>query len=402
MSSEVERLGPRPLPLHALAAWRAGVLAHLTASGFRGLGDPALERAVAKLRSDQGATEALADAVRRTTEARWRTFWQGVDAYRAHPFRRAQPDRGVVATVGGTTLFRAGDPAGGPPVIAVPSLVNGSEVLDLTPSRSLIEGLADAGFAAYLVDWGEPGENARALTFDAYVQKRLSLLLDAVVAETGKRPLLVGYCMGGLLATALAASRRADVAGLALLATPWDFHAPAPEAAAHVAGLAPAFEAAAAVNGALPFDVLQILFFLLDPTLAARKFRRFAAMGKTTARAKLFVAMEDWVNGGPDLAAPIVSTVLRDWYGANATRQGAWRVGDAIVTDKSYAGPTFVAAPSRDRIVPPTSALAYGRDARNVTHLSVEGGHVGMIVGDNAMARLWRPLCAWLKDHADD
>ena len=261
MSSDVERLGPRPLPLHALAAWRAGVLAELTASGFPGLGDPTLESKIAEIRGGQAHALALAHAVRRTTEARWRTFWQGVDSYRTHPFRRALPDRAIVATIGETTLLRAGDAAVGPPVIAIPSLVNGSEVLDLTPSRSLVGGLADAGFSAYLVDWGAPGANARSLTFHAYVETRLAPLADAVIAETGRRPLLVGYCMGGLLATALAATRGKDVAGLALLATPWDFRAPEPSAAARLAGLAPAFEAAAAATGALPFDVLQILFF---------------------------------------------------------------------------------------------------------------------------------------------
>ena len=37
--------------------------------------------------------------------------------------------------------------------------------------------------------------------------------------------MLIGYCLGGLLAPGLAAVAQRDLAGLALLATPWDFHA---------------------------------------------------------------------------------------------------------------------------------------------------------------------------------
>ena len=49
--------------------------------------------------------------------------------------------------------------------------------------------------------------------------------LDAAIEAVGQRPVLIGYCLGGLLAAGLAASRQRDLAGLALLATPWDFHA---------------------------------------------------------------------------------------------------------------------------------------------------------------------------------
>ena len=49
--------------------------------------------------------------------------------------------------------------------------------------------------------------------------------LDAALHLTGRRPVLLGYCMGGLVACALAQTRGDDLAGLALLATPWDFRA---------------------------------------------------------------------------------------------------------------------------------------------------------------------------------
>src|SRR3546814_8401308 len=71
--------------------------------------------------------------------------------------------------------------------------------------------------------------------------------------------------MGGLLALALAQRRQGDLAGLVLMATPWDFHADnAPQgrlAAASLPLLAPLLE----IAGELPVDLLQTLFASLDP-----------------------------------------------------------------------------------------------------------------------------------------
>ncbi len=69
-----------------------------------------------------------------------------------------------------------------------------------------------------------------------------------------------------------------------------------------------AFQAAAQQNGAVPVDVLQTLFFALDPMLAVRKFRHFLDIDPQSKEAERFIAMEDWVNGGPDLVAPVAAT----------------------------------------------------------------------------------------------
>src|SRR3546814_11288550 len=84
--------------------------------------------------------------------------------------------------------------------------------------------------------------------------------------------------MGGLLALGLALRRQSDLAGLALLATPWDFHAEnAPQgrmAAAALPLIAPLLE----VAGEMPVDLLQGLFPSLGPQLAVRKFLAFGRL----------------------------------------------------------------------------------------------------------------------------
>lgn len=395
MPTDAQRCGPSPLPLHAAAAWRANLLALAASGGAAALGDDMAER-IRRANARPADRMSLAAKLLQETSGRWGGFWEGVAKYHAHPYRRPRARRPAFWRAGHARLLDFAPKSKGRPVIAVPSLVNSSDVLDLTPDRSVMRALARAGFRPLLLDWGEPEADAALWTPERYLEDRLLPMLDAATAADGRPALVIGYCMGGLLATALAARRPEAVERLALLATPWDFHAPSPKRARLVAGMLEPLRRAAEADGAVPPALLQTLFFALDPTLAARKYRAFARMPQDSDAARLFVAMEDWVNGGPSLAAPMADTVLHTWYGANATRNGEWRVGEAVIDNRAYLGPTLVAAPARDQIVPPESALAYAEGAESVTILKVDAGHVGMIVGHNARDGLWRPLIEWL------
>ncbi len=110
-----------------------------------------------------------------------------------------------------------------------------------------------------------------------------SRALDAVIASAGK-PAVLGYCMGGLLALALAILRPNDVTGLALFATPWDFHRPDDSQARIVTAMRQPLEAAIEAWGGMPVDLLQACFAAIDPGGIERKFRVLAEMGGATRR----------------------------------------------------------------------------------------------------------------------
>ncbi len=207
---------------------------------------------------------------------------------------------------------------------------------------------------------------------------------------------LAGYCMGGLLALA-AAQRRPDlVRALALLATPWDFHAGGAEPALAVARLLPLLEPALGVQGALGVDALQVMFALLDPWGVADKYRAFGRLDPAGARAELFVALEDWLNDGVPLAAPVARECLSGWYGANTPARGAWRVAGMPVDPGAVRMPALVAVPGRDRIVPPESALPLGEAIPGARVVAPAAGHVGMVAGARAERVLWGVMREWV------
>jgi len=315
----------------------------------------------------------------------------GIAAYRRHPWARAMEDPPVIWQEGESRLLDYGPPEGRP-VVFVPSLVNRAYVLDLLPEHSMLRFLAQGGIRPLLLDWGFPGEVERAFTLTDYVAGRL----ERALLSLGERVTLAGYCMGGLMAVA-AAQRRPDlVERLVLIATPWDFHAADPAAASQLAALLPVLEPALTMAGALPIDALQMLFALLDPGGVGAKYRDFGRQDQAGARARMFVAVEDWLADGVPLAAPVARETLAGWYGANTPAQGRWRIAGWPVQPRTLRLPCWIATPGRDRIVPPQSALALAGCIEGAVLHAPRAGHVGMVAGSGARDALWQPLLDWL------
>lgn len=389
----LQRRGPRPLLLHLMLAGlssMSSVAASMTSKPGWPLWNPELAEALRTLLAGAGENAAgFPAAVLAETLARDSALLAGIAAYRRHPWHRDLADPPAIWAEGESRVLDFG--GSGRPMLFVPSLVNRATVLDLAPGQSMLRWIAAQGQRALLLDWGWPGPVERAFDLTDYVAGRLERALAAV----GEQVVLVGYCMGGLLTLAATQRQQARVAGLALLATPWDFHAGAPDRSAQAAGLLQMLEPAMTLAGALPIDALQTLFALLDPWGVGEKYRRFARLDQTSARAVMFVAVEDWLNDGVPLAAPVARQVLGEWYGENRPARGVWRVAGEVVDPARLAVPSFVAIPARDRIVPPESAEPLAAILEAATIHRPAAGHVGMVAGSGAQRALWQPLLAW-------
>ena len=420
------RLGPRPLPLHlamAYATWTSSYAGLTLWKGglpnwnpkASGRNEPAaaeLEQLLQEINSHDpdDFSQSLAQEVRNRLSA----LMAGIEAYRAHPYRRnlADPpsrweegsarllDYGAISAESGRhgDVARSDTARSGRAILIVPSLINRSYILDLSKQRSLMRWLAGQGFKPYLIDWGAPDEDEQKFSLTDYVAGYLERALDCVLAETGGQPpVLMGYCMGGLLALALAQRRERDIAGLALLATPWDFHAgESGLATAQLSLVISSYLPLAAQLGCLPVDALQSLFALQDPFAVTRKFVNFSKLGPQSAAAADFVAVEDWINDGVPLAAPVARNCLDGWYLQNEPAKNSWKIAGKDVVPEDLALPCLAVVPAQDKIVPPESAMALCTALKSVEILRPRSGHIGMVVGQQASEDLWRPLARWL------
>jgi poly[(R)-3-hydroxyalkanoate] polymerase subunit PhaC len=404
----LHRLGPRPLLLHLSLAMLRSSGSIATSPGSRSgwqRSSAAFMAEAARLRDALGpsggpAEQAFRRAVLIEALRQDRELIAGIAAYRRHPYRRDLPDPPVLWQEGDTRLldYGAAGPGRGrgrraaPTVLFVPSLVNRAYVLDLAQGGSMLRWLAASGVRPLLLDWGWPGEAERGFTLTDYIAGRL----ERALAAAPRRLVLAGYCMGGLLALAAALRRPERFRALALLATPWDFHADQPERAMMLARTLPLLEPALAFSASLPTDCLQMLFSGLDPFGVAAKYRSFARLDPESARARRFVALEDWLNDGVPLAAPVAREALGGWYGANTPGRGTWRVAGLAVDPGALRMPAFVAVPWRDRIVPPESARPLAALIPGAALHAPQAGHIGMVAGSSAEAALWRPFRDWI------
>ncbi len=335
------------------------------------------------------------DALTKESAARMNRFVAGVQAYRNHPHRRALEPLPQVWKRGAAALRSAGGE--GPAVLYVPSLVNRGYILDLAADRSLVRASAAQGLGAYLLDWGEPTSAELAFTVTDYMEGVLIPALEEVCARAKGPVRLAGYCMGGTLAAAAAVLRPDLIGGLALLAAPWDFHTGSEAARALMKAMDAPLSMMIEAEGLASVDLLQALFASLDPTLTGRKFRGFAGLDPASEEARRFIELEDWLNDGVPLAAPVMTEVLGAWYGGNDLARGLWRVSQTLIDPARITAPTLALIPGQDRIVPPDSARALANAIPGALVRDVPFGHIGMIAGGSAPKRVYGPLIDWLK-----
>lgn len=338
---------------------------------------------------NQNHAQKLELAVEEEARARFYRWMEGIERYARFP----QETRPVLSgkpifEQGAATLYDYG--GNGAPLLVIPSLINRSYILDMEPKQSFMRFLSRHAGIAHLLDWGEPEAEPTQLDMSGYIAQRLEPAIDLLYAMYGQPVHLVGYCMGGLLAMAAASRQPHKIGKLALLATPWDFHAKGMQRP-------PALMPKPAWNGVLPPQLIHNWFYLQKPWSVHEKFARFGSYEESNPRLKEFVKIEQWLQDGVGMSARAAQECFIDWASENNTAKGRWNVENQPILPQNIQKPTFIAIPERDGIVTPASTaplLDFWPHAH--TH-RIEAGHITMIAGLKARQNLWNPLAKWLK-----
>ena len=330
---------------------------------------------------------------------RFARLMRGIETYQKHSYRRTLPAPPVFWQCAGMQVLDYGlpDKPDAPPLLIVPSLINRYYILDLREQQSFVRFLAAQGFRPLVVAWDGFGEIAEPVTIDACITEMLEPALCQILNVTGRRPALIGYCLGGLLTLALAVRRPGDISAQVFMATPWDFHAGDSRLAEAAANGLRMIEPTLQTLGFMPIDAVQALFYAIDPFHVIDKFLTFADVDPNSDEATAFVALEDWLNDGLPLSAPIARTLLGSWYTDNAPARGEWSVAGTAIRPEAASQPAYILVPQQDRIVPPVSAEALSALLPDVVTHTVDTGHIGMVSSHRAPALVWQPLTSWLQ-----
>lgn len=294
--------------------------------------------------------------------------------------------------------FAPATPKFATPILLVPSLINRWYVLDLGPGRSLIEWLVAQGHEVFCIDWGTPGAEDRFLTWDDIGGRYLGRAVRIAARRTGEVHVL-GYCLGGTLATAYVAAFPDHVASLTALAAPVDF------ASAGIMSTwtrTPTFDLAALTEafGNVPWQLLQASFNLLRPTLGAAKAVSLLDRAWDDEFLDGFLATEKWGNDNVSFPGACYQRYIEELYRGNKLVSGEFAVCGRPARLPAITCPVLAIAFANDNIVPLPSAqplidLVGSRDKQLLVD---RGGHVGAVVSRKAAERLWPALSTFWAD----
>jgi len=309
------------------------------------------------------------------------------------------------------------------PLLLVYGFVLKPYILDLVPGNSLVEYLVQEGFDVYLLDFRISGPEDAGLGLDDLVLDYLPAAVQEVLASSGATEIsLLGQSQGGTLSAMYAALfPDGPLKNLVLLSAPTDFapRNPGPF------GLwtfgtrhsGPFFDPATVPRfiGNLPTDIASA-FIDSAAALQATAVRAAgwpfghpgtayeAMLDQARRLAESDVSMRSWlaVSKWVDDAAPFPGETFRTWVGDLYQRNalvGARLKLRRTTVDLSAIRCAILNVSGRwDYVVPPcqtraTTALANGPDQQSV---SLNAGHVGMLVGPAAVGSLWTGLSGWL------
>ncbi|WP_421782957.1 alpha/beta fold hydrolase [Kiloniella litopenaei] len=336
-------------------------------------------------------------ALDRAIARRFSLYQEGIKKYQDADFINIRNHTPVVWSQGSASLLDYSEGKGGYPLFVIPSLVNRYYILDLMQEKSFLRWLVGEGWAPYVVDWGRPDVAEHDFGLEDYIVRYLQPALQEVAEQSGQKPIVIGYCMGGTLATALTVLNQPKIRSLVLIASPWDFHEGKDERAIQQGKWLQCLLPLVQSIGHLPSEILQGLFASLDPTLSLRKFSNFRSFGENTEQAKTFISLEDWLNDGVPLTQKVARECLQGWYGENLTEKGLWSIaGETITLDKVLL-PTLSVVSDNDRIVPKASSLAGAESLANSAIIHTSLGHIGMMVSRGAQSKSWIPMSDWMK-----
>ena len=295
------------------------------------------------------------------------------------------------------------------PMLITTPLINGYEVADLQPDRSLVRNLLNEGVDVYMINWGYPKRSDRFNDIDDYVTDFIDDIVDVVIDKSGVEKInLFGICMGGTLATCYTALHQEKVRNLVLTVTPIDFSQTRVPGQPHVGLL---FEMGKSVNvdamvdafGNVPADVLNVSFLMASPfTLMFGKYADTIDILDNKDALLNFLRMEKWLFGGPEVAGEAYRQFIREFLNKNALVKGTLVLGGRKVDLKNVTCPVLNVYAERDHLVPPPGTVALGKHVGNkkdYTELPIKTGHIGIYTGGASQKILAPGVAKWLREH---
>jgi polyhydroxyalkanoate synthase subunit PhaC len=268
------------------------------------------------------------------------------------------------------------------PLFFVYSLFNRSYILDLAPGSSVIEELVNSGYDVYLLDWGVPGYEDKEISIDDYIVDYIQKGVRRTLRHSGASEVsVVGYCLGGTLASIYAAVAEEPIKNLIVATVPIDFSAsPLPDKWAK--GLKNGefnIDRFIDVYGLIPSQYVEGMFRSMSPvyyspyvTLLNRAYdKRFVDKWRR---------MNKWTKDHVPFTGKAFRQLNNDLFKENKLVKGELTIRGKKVDLGKIEANLLVISSSNDHLVPEEQSLPLmdSVSSEDKTYQLVEAGHVSL------------------------
>lgn len=293
------------------------------------------------------------------------------------------------------------------PVLLVPPVNTASSTMDLRRGNSLAEHLMLQGRPTYLVDYGEISTREHSdIGLGFWLDDILPTAIREVSAANGGRDVhLVGWCLGGILAT-FTDSVHPDlpIASVAMVATPWDFTQLEKFEPIRLLGRVTGGKVEHTmfrVMGGVPGKLNTLAFKFADPVRLAKKpyfLVKKSGDPEVLAQIEAVDAMMDAMEAYPGRT---IRQIYENFVRTNNLREGRMELkGGRVVTLEGVDVPVLNIAGTADNIFAPVGSTHHIRNLLppdRVTLKEAPGGHMGVLTGPRAATTTWAYIDEFLR-----
>lgn len=288
----------------------------------------------------------------------------------------------------------------GTPVLLIPALINRHYILDLSDKNSICKALVEQGYSVYLVDWGTATDEDRWQSFSELFLGPLRRIVKTVTKDARKKPIILGYCMGGTMASIYTACFPEEIKALIALTAPIDFSK---------AGIMTLWTNAKYLDpstlvdalGNVPAELVQSGFVSLKPLSWFKKWQTAWEKQDNNEFLDSFFTLEQWVNDNIPFPGGIWQEYIKWFYQENRLYNNTLGIGPHKANLANITCPLLTIVADNDHIVPPESAepLHHLVSSEDNTLKHFKGGHVGVIASSKLFPQLTTTINQWLEQH---
>lgn len=291
------------------------------------------------------------------------------------------------------------------PILFLYALINKPYVLDLTPGMSMVEYMVDEGYDVYLLDWGEFQWEDRNISYADLIYDYVAQAARRVAAHAECPEInLVGYCMGGTIATMYTALfDKPVIKNMVYIASPVDFSD---------AGVSSVWLRAHAFNPdrvadtfqLVPKDFVDLGTRMLNPVANyVGTYTRLWKLLDDGMSVHTWKVLNKWVNDGINFPGEAYRQWIKEFYQENRLVKNQIILRGRRVHLQRVRANLLALVGQKDHIVLPqqtAAALSY-LGSNDKTYLEFPVGHGGLVFGATARDKVFPAVASWLAERSE-